>query len=128
MAYVDDKGRPELVVNPAIKLGMAFFKPVPPAETAAAVPVAAPLPVKRVRRRVRATESVVSAPEVGAESVKQRRSSDVPAAASRRRAKALSGDAGSPAKEEGVASTRGRKAATAAPMKATAPKGEGCKR
>lgn len=28
MGFVDDKGRPELVVNPAIKLGMAFFRPV----------------------------------------------------------------------------------------------------
>ncbi|NKS74836.1 hypothetical protein GS531_25085 [Rhodococcus hoagii] len=30
MGYIDAKGRPELVVNPAIKLGMAFFKPVLP--------------------------------------------------------------------------------------------------
>lgn len=31
MPYIDAKGRPELVVNPAIKLGLAFFTPLPQA-------------------------------------------------------------------------------------------------
>jgi hypothetical protein len=29
--FIDTKGRPELIVNPAIKLGRAFFVPVHPA-------------------------------------------------------------------------------------------------
>lgn len=62
MPYIDAKGRPELIVNPAIKLGMAFFTPVEPAgEAAPSAPprrAARPTPQRPVRRRRPATETV----------------------------------------------------------------------
>ena len=48
MTYTDAKGRPELVVNRAIKLGLAFFTPVTPADDASVIATAAP----RSRRAV----------------------------------------------------------------------------
>lgn len=48
MTYTDAKGRPELVVNRAIKLGLAFFTPVTPADDASVTATAA----QRSRRAV----------------------------------------------------------------------------
>ncbi|WP_336873456.1 hypothetical protein [Rhodococcus qingshengii] len=61
MGFVDDKGRPELVVSHAIKLGRAFFKPVPPAEPAPEPAQAAEKP-KRVRRSTAVTEPTATNP------------------------------------------------------------------
>ncbi|GAA3148421.1 hypothetical protein [Rhodococcus baikonurensis] len=61
MGFVDDKGRPELVVSHAIKLGMAFFKPVPPVEPAPEPAQAAEKP-KRVRRSTAVAEPTATNP------------------------------------------------------------------
>lgn len=71
MPYIDAKGRPELVVNRAIKLGMAFFKPVAPAVEAgatgpAASPVAAAAPSAARRPAVRAVAAGSAAPPTAA--------------------------------------------------------------
>lgn len=56
MPFIDAKGRPELVVNRSIKLGLAFFKPVPAPDRAdsqiatGAIP-ATESPVRRAPRR-----------------------------------------------------------------------------
>ncbi|ATI36428.1 hypothetical protein CPI83_29970 (plasmid) [Rhodococcus sp. H-CA8f] len=74
MGFVDDKGRPELVVSHAIKLGRAFFKPVPSAEPAPEPAQVAEKP-KRVRRTTAVTELTATnpAPTQKATPVKRRR-------------------------------------------------------
>lgn len=54
MPFIDDKGRPELIVHPAIKLGLAHFRPVQDAAGDGGAEAAAPA---RRRKRVTAADS-----------------------------------------------------------------------
>lgn len=56
--YIDRKGRPELIVNPAIKLGLASFRPQQVAETVVDGAVTTPPPSSR-RSRAKKKLSVV---------------------------------------------------------------------
>ncbi|WP_128645059.1 hypothetical protein [Rhodococcus sp. BS-15] len=66
--YIDRKGRPELIVNPAIKLGLASFRPQEPADTVeGAVPTPPPSRRRpRAKKKLAVVESATRQPSVEA--------------------------------------------------------------